>query len=144
MNFLDTNFLFGIITGKDEWTKEMVNKHFILSQDTFTFISIVSKAELLTHAKINNWGKKKMDAVSSLLENVKIVEINNDQKLIDRYIEIDVFSRRNKMGAIRMGKNDLWIASQASILKCKLFTLDKDFNHLIESGFIPEIIVKNS
>lgn len=29
-----------------------------------------------------------------------------------------------------MGKNDLWIASTASILNAKLITTDKDFRHL--------------
>jgi len=29
-----------------------------------------------------------------------------------------------------MGKNDLWIASTASVLKLKLLTTDQDFNHL--------------
>ncbi len=34
------------------------------------------------------------------------------------------FSPRN------MGKNDLWIASAATVLKATLLTTDKDFDHL--------------
>ena len=29
-----------------------------------------------------------------------------------------------------MGKNDLWIAATASVLKAILFTTDRDFDHL--------------
>lgn len=37
------------------------------------------------------------------------------------------------MSARNMGKNDLWIAASAIVLKATLLTTDKDFDHLSPS-----------
>ena len=53
-----------------------------------------------------------------------------------RYVEIDCYSKGNHLtragnfSAIKMGKNDLWIAATASVYECKLLTMDLDFGHL--------------
>lgn len=140
MNYiLDTCFLIGIIKG-DQNSKQKVLDLNLLSPTTYSYISIASKAELLSFAKYNEWGSKKIDAVNSLLSDLTIVDISDNQKLIERYIDIDTFSKKYKKGAIRMGKNDLWIAATGSMLNCTLITMDNDFDHLIGSGFFPDII----
>lgn len=56
--------------------------------------------------------------------------------MTERYAEIDTFSqgklpnKRLGMTARNMGKNDLWIASTASLLNATLLTTDADFDHL--------------
>jgi predicted nucleic acid-binding protein len=44
------------------------------------------------------------------------------------------------MSARNMGKNDLWIAATASVLKAKLLTTDRDFDHL-DSEFLEVIYI---
>lgn len=65
------------------------------------------------------------------------VDISHDQ-IIRRYAEIDAYSLgRNSVKPLpkgrtarQMGKNDLWIAATASVLKAALLTTDHDFDHL--------------
>jgi len=40
-----------------------------------------------------------------------------------------------------MGKNDIWIATIASVSDAKLITMDKDFNHL-DDVFLDLILLK--
>ncbi len=54
-----------------------------------------------------------------------------------RYVEIDTYNGRKNLhlpilqgSSINMGKNDIWIASTASLLEATLLTTDKDFQHL--------------
>ncbi len=67
--------------------------------------------------------------------------------MIKRYGEIDAFSQGKLvnlplgMTARNMGKNDLWIASTASLLNATLITTDKDFQHL-DKVYLDLILVK--
>ena len=60
----------------------------------------------------------------------------NHREIVEKYIEIDAYSQGNHKSLIsnfsarNMGKNDLWITATASALNVKLFTTDKDFDHL--------------
>jgi tRNA(fMet)-specific endonuclease VapC len=47
-------------------------------------------------------------------------------------------TRPVSFAAKNMGKNDLWIAATASVLKIPLLTTDKDFDHL--NGIYLEVI----
>ena len=66
-----------------------------------------------------------------------MVDVNNEH-IIQRYAEIDAYSlskdRKRSLPAGQtarvMGKNDLWIAATASVLKATLLTTDHDFDHL--------------
>jgi tRNA(fMet)-specific endonuclease VapC len=66
---------------------------------------------------------------------LEVLDINVPE-IIDRYVEIDCYSkgkhltRASNFSAIKMGKNDLWIAATASVYECKLLTMDWDFGHL--------------
>ena len=64
------------------------------------------------------------------------MEVN--QLLVNIYAEIDSYSQRLNPNfnnysfetPRNMGKNDLWIASLATLLGLKLVTTDADFDHL--------------
>ena len=98
-------------------------------------LCVVSVGEIRAISKINQWGKKKLDKIELLCEELLITDINTED-LIERYAEIDAFSqgklkdRPISISARNMGKNDLWIAATASILNATLLTTDLDFNHL--------------
>ena len=98
-------------------------------------LCVVSVGEIRAISKINQWGKKKLDKIELLCEELLITDINTED-LIEQYAEIDAFSqgklkdRPLSISARNMGKNDLWIAATASILNATLLTTDLDFNHL--------------
>ncbi len=76
-----------------------------------------------------------MNELTALLSKLIIADINVED-IITRYAEIDAYSQGKLSGrslndsARNMGKNDLWIAATASVLKAILLTTDGDFNHL--------------
>jgi tRNA(fMet)-specific endonuclease VapC len=98
-------------------------------------LCVVSKGELKSLAKKNDWRIKKLAKLESLCEELLITDINSED-IIERYAEIDAFSQgrlKNKpssFSARNMGKNDLWIATTASIIGATLLTTDRDFDHL--------------
>lgn len=113
-----------------------ITKHFQpLISPSIPIISVVSKAELKSIAIRNQWGKKRLDLLEEFLQQFLIADINIET-IIQRYAEIDAYSQGRLSGrplavsARNMGKNDLWIAATASVLKAKLLTLDNDFDHL--------------
>ena len=98
--------------------------------------SVVTIGELKSLAFQNNWGMRKLQSVTEILEDVVVVEVG--ENLVDTYAEIDAYSQRRNPRITdysfatprNMGKNDLWIAATASLLGLKLVTTDADFNHL--------------
>jgi tRNA(fMet)-specific endonuclease VapC len=96
---------------------------------------VVSVGEIRVLAKINHWGKTRLEKIDDLLDELLITDINSED-LIERYADIDAFSQGRMIDkplgttARNMGKNDLWIAATASILEATLLTTDQDFNHL--------------
>ena len=109
-------------------------------ESTNIIVSVVTKAELESFIAQNNWGKPKIEKLNKILEEITYIDISNaDQLLLDSYTELDAFSKRktkDKSGnllqgaAIKMGKNDLWIAATAYSLDIPLMTTDGDFDHL--------------
>ena len=79
----------------------------------------------------------KLKSLDELLRKLPLIDIN-DEQIIRRYAEIDAYSLSRDPArplpkgqtARQMGKNDLWIAATASVLKAKLLTTDHDFDHL--------------
>jgi tRNA(fMet)-specific endonuclease VapC len=106
-----------------------------LDEANEAILSIVSKGELISLAKKNNWGNKRLGKLESICEELLIADINSED-IIERYAEIDAFSqgrlkgRPSTFSARNMGKNDLWIAATASIIAATLLTTDRDFEHL--------------
>lgn len=112
----------------------------ITASDCVPIISSVTKGELLSFAKQRNWGKNKMETLNMLLSNSIMVDIAaKDEDLMAAYSFIDAYSKRKtednngqllSVSAIKMGKNDLWIAATAKVIGVPLITTDKDFLHL--------------
>ena len=108
-----------------------------LAASTTSIISVVTEGELRSIALQRYWGTSKMIALESMLKKFLIADIHV-QEIIEAYAEIDAFSqgklitRPLGVTARSMGKNDLWIAATASVLKLPLLTTDKDFHHLDE------------
>lgn len=131
---LDTNIV--LIYLRQSGLKEELDRRLSLfSPENTLLISVVSIGEAKSIAIQRKWGEKKIVQLEGLLKKLLIADINA-KRIIERYAEIDAYSQgklENKQASFtsrNMGKNDLWIASTASILNAKLITTDKDFRHL--------------
>jgi tRNA(fMet)-specific endonuclease VapC len=128
----DTNILLQLLRNADS----MERLQFKLgSQYLEDFISIVTVAEIRSLTIQFNWGNPRINKMTEVLSDLSILDINSPE-IVDRYVEIDCYSKRkhpnlvSDFSAIKMGKNDLWIAATASLHQCTLLTMDLDFNHL--------------
>ena len=123
---LDTNILLKMIRGDQNF-------------DHRYYISIVTKAELLSLSVQFNWGEFKKQKLIQNLAQINIINITDE--IVQSYVEIDTFSQKKHPALVyqgtarNMGKNDIWIAATAHILNLKLVTTDHDFDHL-ENTFI--------
>ena len=138
---MDTNICLAFVRGQEIF-KKIENELNLVSEDSISIISIVTKAELLSLGKRNGWGNKKLNSLNKLLEKLFIIDINNsDEKLIEAYYTIDAFSQGKleekplNDSAKNMGKNDLWIAATTYVTNAELITLDGDFDHLNDIWF---------
>lgn len=134
---LDTNILIHLVRGSMKG-QEIEAKFKLFSSEVSLFISPVSKAEIFSFAKRNNWGAQKQVKLSALLEKIPSIPILGDSALLLAYADIDAFSQakhpeikpEKEFTARNMGKNDIWIASTAYTLNAFLLTTDQDFDHL--------------
>ncbi|MCB0643185.1 MAG: PIN domain-containing protein [Phaeodactylibacter sp.] len=131
---LDTSIL--LIYLKNHAAGSKIDEAFApLAPGNIPVVSVVSFAELKALALKNSWGARRQALLDRFLDQFLIADIHA-QPVIERYAEIDAFSQGKLEGfplgdsARNMGKNDLWIAATASVLKCPLITTDKDFLHL--------------
>ena len=133
MNLLfDTNLILTIARTKNP-SKLL---EFLNPKDEQIYISVVNIAEAQCIAFQNSWGKAKTIAMEYFFSQVRAIEITDI--LVPTYINIDSFSQcRNPNFLVyehetprNMGKNDLWIATTASLLNLKVITTDADFDHL--------------
>ena len=129
----DTNFL--ILFIRDNSPNENI-RNVVNPQRRQEYISLVSQVELKSFAVQNDWGKLRMNKIQKLLDSLNVVDINNPF-VLDKYVDIDTFSQRKHPTISspfktprNMGKNDIWIASTASVLNLQLVTTDSDFDHL--------------
>jgi predicted nucleic acid-binding protein len=133
---LDTGIILGYVRGAG-YAEYVEKKYRLFSPPNIPLISIVSKGEIYSLAVQRDWGGGKLTLLGELLRKLPVVDINNEQ-IIQRYAEIDAYSlskdRKRPLPAGQMarvmGKNDLWIAATASVLKATLLTTDHDFDHL--------------
>jgi predicted nucleic acid-binding protein len=103
-------------------------------------ISVVTKAELESFSKQNNWGKSKLYKLNTFFQIATVIDVKSaDNKLIEGYAQVDGYSKGrlpDQFGNFlsgsskKMGKNDLWIAATAFALGVSLMTTDGDFDHL--------------
>jgi len=127
---IDTNIIVHYI--RESETFEKVRREYnIFTPPNNTLISEVSIGEVYSLAKRNSWGEKRMERLRVFLSNLAVTPISYPD-IYRAYAEIDTFSQQNPTGlsARNMGKNDLWIAATAKVLRATLVTTDKDFDHL--------------
>lgn len=133
----DTNVLFTI--ARDP-SREQTIRNKVNPDHEQEVISIVIVAELWSLVRQNSWGNKRLTDVETLLQKMVVIRVDSDL-LVDRYVELDVFSQGKDpklrltltgpdKSARNMGKNDLWIAATASLFNLRLITTDADFDHL--------------
>jgi tRNA(fMet)-specific endonuclease VapC len=130
--FYDTNILINLV--RSSKTEELIA--YFNPQNKIVYTSVVVEAEIKSIALANKWGKNRMYKLDYFLDKINILEVN--QKFLDFYVEIDTFSQRKNPNfptyafatPRNMGKNDLWIASTATLLGLELVTTDADFAHL--------------
>jgi tRNA(fMet)-specific endonuclease VapC len=130
----DTNILLQIL--RDEQSITKLEKFFDLSEaEESVSISLVTLAEIRSLSIQFRWGAIRRAKMDEAIRRLTTLDINVPE-IIDRYVEIDCYSkgkhltRAGNFSAIKMGKNDLWIAATASVYECKLLTMDLDFGHL--------------
>jgi len=132
MNLLyDTNVVLNIIRSNNPLILAFLNP-----ENSNVYVSVATEAEVKSLAVRNKWGKMRLAKLEYFLERATVIDIN--QNYINNYIEIDTYSQRINSAfndypfktPRNMGKNDLWIASLASLLNLRLVTADADFDHL--------------
>lgn len=133
---LDTNITLAYLRGHALY-QQIEKEHQLAGPDAAVLISVVTKAELLSIGVQNQWGEKKMTALTGLLNKLIILDINEaDRALMEAYSLIDAFSQGKLadgtlgQSSRNMGKNDLWIAATAYVTHSTLITTDADFDHL--------------
>ncbi len=130
--FYDTNILLQILRNSDAVA---ILQSKLSSSDIEGCISIVTVAEIRSLAFQFKWGKIRCDRMEAAILSLVVLDISVPE-IIDRYVEIDCFSKghhptlASEFSAVKMGKNDLWIAATASAYRCELLTTDLDFQHL--------------
>ena len=109
--------------------------------ETMIFTSIVCRGELLALAEKRGWGQKKRRLLEEFLDKFPTVDINQES-ILNSYALIDAWSQGRSVDypeenpfpppkpAVRMSKNDLWIAATAHVSNSVLLSTDKDFLHL--------------
>ncbi|MEY4936458.1 MAG: hypothetical protein RIS64_2817 [Bacteroidota bacterium] len=131
---LDTNILLHYLRASAVATKIDLNYN-PLSAVNEAIVCVVSVGEIKALAKINHWGRSRLEQFELLLEELIVTDIHAED-ILERYAEIDAFSNGKLLGrplgmsSRNMGKNDLWIAATASVLDATLLTTDLDFTHL--------------
>lgn len=146
---LDTGILAGFIRGS-EYAKYSEEKFQLFDPGNEIFISVVSVGEILSLAIQFNWGDTKKTILKKTINEIPWVDINNEE-VLNRYAEIDAFClNKNKAKPLPPGisakilhKNDLWIASSASVLNATLLTIDKDFD-LLQNEYLNVVYIDKS
>jgi predicted nucleic acid-binding protein len=139
MNYiLDTNIL--ILLVKSRKFSALFDQNYFSNPVNNFFYTHSSLGELDSISKQNQWGEKRLILLKNLLKGFNLVK-STSIDIVQNYGTIDAYSQgklKNKplpigMSARNMGKNDLWIAASAIVLKATLLTTDKDFDHLSPS-----------
>ena len=127
---LDTNVLLALVRGK-ALGAFIDTTYQLRKRAERPLVCVVSVGEIWTLADRNEWGSSKRAALATMLQNVVIVDVTNNQRLIQAYVDIEAASNAVSGGAVVMGKNDTWIAAIAMVAPAHLLTMDHDFDHLL-------------
>jgi tRNA(fMet)-specific endonuclease VapC len=141
--------LLGFIRGS-EYAKYAEGKYQLFDLRNEIYISVISVGEILSLAIQFDWGEAKKANLKKTINEIPWVDINNEE-VLNRYAEIDAFClNKNKAKPLPPGrsakilqKNDLWIASTASVLNATLLTIDKDFD-LLQNEYLNVVYIDKS
>jgi tRNA(fMet)-specific endonuclease VapC len=125
---LDTNILVHGVRRSKTWGAIKATWDPLMT-DLKPIYSVVTEAELLSFARQRSWDESKRNQATFLLSSFTRIGIESPE-IIEAYSEIDTYSRFRPEGAVKMGKNDLWIAATAFALNATIVTTDADFDHL--------------
>ena len=89
---LDTSVILPLVRG-NALGKHIDQRFGLQASAQRPFVSVVSLGEVRVLAKRNDWGEAKLQALSSALDNLVVVDINHPA-VIDAYVELDLVSRR--------------------------------------------------
>jgi len=133
---IDTNIIVHYVR-QSETFKDVRAKLDASDNEVNLVLSEVSIGEIYSLAKRNKWRTKKMQRLNSFLSALTVFPISYPD-VYEAYADIDAYSQSKHptlslpqgMTARNMGKNDVWIAATAYVLRATLVTTDKDFDHL--------------
>jgi tRNA(fMet)-specific endonuclease VapC len=132
--FLDTNILLAYLR-KHALVRTLQDRFELGTEPYHIYTSAICIGELKSIGIRNKWGERRLKEIDELADLFFVID-TIESFVVDRYAEIDAFSqgrlpgRKLDCSARNMGKNDLWIASVASMLNATLITTDSDFDHL--------------
>ena len=141
---LDTGILLGFV--REEPYASWVSSEFDFKDtETMVFTSIVCRGELLALAEKRGWGQKSRGRLEEILDEFPTININQ-KRILNSYALIDAWSQGTRLNypnysfppprpAVKMSKNDLWIAATAHVSNSVLLSTDKDFCHLDDKWF---------
>jgi predicted nucleic acid-binding protein len=87
---LDTNILIHLVRDSDFGNK-IADKFGFDNAENQLFISIVTKAEMLSLSMKSGWGNTKITTLNSILDNLIILNIT--ESVVTKYVEIDAYSQ---------------------------------------------------
>ena len=135
---LDTNILLGLARGAP-WARWAYNRFGLGNSEVIYFTSVVCVGELRALAEKFGWGQKRRIRLDRLLAEWPALPIK-DPDILTAYALIDAWSSGNQVtapenasppkSAVKMGKNDLWVAATAHATGAILLSTDGDFEHL--------------
>lgn len=134
----DTNIVLALVRG-NELANHLDATFHLKALANRPLISIVTHGEIRVLAKRNGWGGAKMAVLQKALNNLVTIPIHFP-RVIEAYVEIDVYSQQHPDGARNMGKNDIWIAACAVACDATLITTDQDFSHLAPDLLSVEVV----
>jgi len=133
---IDTNIIVHFVRASMTY-KRLEKSIPLFSNNLDVYFSEVSVGEILSISQRNRWGNKKIERMEAVLDALTLIPISYAD-IYRAYATIDAYSQSHHptlslpqgMTARNMGKNDVWIAATAYVLRATLVTTDKDFDHL--------------
>ena len=140
--------LLGIIT-QAPWAERTRSEYSLDDPQTLVVTSVVCHGEIMAISEKRKWGdRKRAKLVELLYDGVPAIDINR-QPILNAYAKIDTWTRGSSVvdqqtpppkPAVKMTKNDLWIAATAHSINATLLSTDRGFRH-IHSTWIDFIYV---
>lgn len=125
---LDSNIVLALIRGR-QLGKKIDEAFGLISAPHFHTLSIVSHGELRALSDRNHWGAAKLAVLERALKEFVTVDVAGT-RIVEAYRQIEFLNAATPSGAVKMGKNDIWIAATAMMVQQPLITTDHDFDHL--------------